>query len=148
MRGPLPYFYHSTVEYFRYQPESIRVQFNGQAQQISPFLLAVANGQQFGNNAIIAPAAKLNDGLLDVCIIHRFKFLDVLTALPKLFSGKLQEFSGAEFHQTKSVSIARQAPGFINIDGEPVYEQAEVKISILTGCLKIITPSNCPGLIS
>ncbi|MFQ5769883.1 MAG: diacylglycerol/lipid kinase family protein, partial [bacterium] len=146
-RGPLPYFYFSFKEYFAYKPQTVKISFNDRAFEISPFVIAVANGQQYGNNAMIAPAAKLNDGLLDICIVHRLTLFQAFTALPKLFNGQLQKYRDAEFHQSQAVWIERSAPDYINIDGEPVLEKAKVHISILPESLNVITPQNCPSLI-
>ncbi len=145
-RGPVPYFYHSIKEFIHYEAETIKFGFNDMTFQRNPFVFVVANGRQFGNNAIIAPTAKLNDGFLDVCIINQFTFLDAFSALPKLFTGALNKFSRAEFHKSQSIWIERQAPGYINIDGEPLLEEPMIKISVIPESLKIIAPQNCPSL--
>ncbi len=146
-RGPLPYFYLGVKEYFRYHHEEVKIRFDNKTFEIKPFEIAVANSPQYGNNAIIAPRAKLNDGLLDICIVHRLTFLQLFTDLYKLFTGGLERFSEVDFYNSQTVWIERSAPNLINIDGEPVWEEAAVKISILPKALKIITPRDCPALL-
>lgn len=141
-RGAVGYFYAGAKELLLYRPDQIKISFDDKSFEINPFVVAVANGQQYGNNAIIAPDAKLNDGLLDITIVHHTNNFRLLKALPKLFSGKLDEYRHAEFYKTKFVRIERNAPGLLNIDGEPVLEDPVVEISVLPRSLKIITPPN------
>ncbi|MFQ5707183.1 MAG: diacylglycerol/lipid kinase family protein [bacterium] len=145
-RGPIPYFYLGAKEYFGYKPEWMEVSFNQVSRKIQPFVMAVANGGQYGNGAIIAPEAKLNDGLLDVCIVTRLSFLQLFSAIPKLFQGKLKSYRDVEFHTTRKIRIVREAPGLVNIDGEPIFEEATVEISLLPKSLNVIVPRNSPGL--
>ena len=147
-RGPIPYFYLSTRQYLDYIPEQIKVAFNNKSLEISPFLFAVANGLQYGNNAFIAPEAKLNDGIFDITIIHRMDVQHLFSAVPKLFTQRLADFSEAEFHKTTEVCIERQSEGAINLDGEPVHEDAVLEITMLPKSLKIIAPDNVAGLLS
>lgn len=141
-RGPFSYFYLSAKTYFNYKPEDMRISFNDKSLEIKPFVIAVANGQQYGNNAIIAPQAKLNDGLLNICIFHRLTFLQVFTQLPKLFLGKIESFSDADFYESNTVSIQREGPSVVNIDGEAFCESAELRISVLPQSLNVIVSKN------
>ncbi|HEX9655183.1 MAG TPA: YegS/Rv2252/BmrU family lipid kinase [bacterium] len=145
-RGPLPYFYLGAREYFTYQPPRVHLSFANRRVELTPFMITVANAQQFGNNALIAPHAVLNDGLLDICIVNRLRVIDLVAALPKLFTGRIGDFSGVEFHQAAAARLERERADFINIDGEAVLEEAIVDISVLPRSLKVVTPRVCPAL--
>lgn len=145
-RGPLPYFYLGAKEFFKYRPPTIQLEFMNQVVELAPFLITIANAQQFGNNALIAPHAKLNDGFLDIGIVRRLGLFGLLSALPKLFRGRIQDFSGIEFHKTKTARLVRKQPDYINLDGESIFEEAVVNISVLPRCLKVIVPKICPAL--
>ncbi|MCG8608134.1 diacylglycerol kinase family lipid kinase [bacterium] len=146
-RGPMAYVYLGIREYLRFRPDRIKINFGNKSLDIAPFLICVANGQQYGNNALIAPEAKLNDGLLDVCIVHRLTIPDLFSAVPKLFQGKLQRYSQAEFHRAKEVVIEREADQHVNLDGETVLQDARIKISILPKSLKVFTPKKTAALV-
>ena len=146
-RGPLPYFYLSAKEYIKYKPNKIRVHFNNINLEISPFLLAIANGSQYGNNATIAPRAKLNDGLLDISIIHRLQAVKLPDATIKLFSGRFDRFSEAETHKSDSILIEREQRDLINIDGEAFVEEPKICISVIPKTLRVICPKDNEGLV-
>jgi diacylglycerol kinase family enzyme len=109
-------------------------------------VLAVANGLQYGNNAYIAPQAKLNDGIFDLTIIHRIEVSQLLNAVTKLITQRITDFAEAEFHQTREVTIERDSAGPINLDGEAVHESARLDISMLPASLKVIAPPDAAGL--
>ncbi len=141
-RGPVPYFYFGLKEFFIYTPTTVRVEMEGRTLEVQPLQVTVANSQQYGNGAVIAPSAKLDDGLLDVCVIHPVKFFQGLYDIPKLFSGKIDTVPYAEFYQSKWVVIRRSEADVVNLDGEAIEAAEEVKISVLPGALKVIAPAD------
>lgn len=141
IRGPLPYFYISLREFFTYKPQEYILQLNNREIKVKALILAVANTNQFGNGAIIAPMAKPDDGLLDVCIIKDIKFFEAIRHLPKLFTGKLVKTSYYEFYRTKSITIIRPELAPIHVDGEPIDGNKELHISVLPKALSVIIPS-------
>jgi len=142
IRGPLPYFYISVREFINYKPQEFILQFNNQELKVKALILAVANTNQFGNGAMIAPMAKPDDGLLDVCIIKDIGILQAFRHLPKLFTGKLIKTSYYEFYHTSRIKIIRPELAPIHVDGEPIDGNKELHISILPKALSVILPSN------
>jgi diacylglycerol kinase (ATP) len=51
--------------------------------------VAIANGRQYGNGAVIAPHARLDDGRLDVVIVRDRARMRVLLELPVVFAGRV-----------------------------------------------------------
>lgn len=145
--GLLSYIYIGFREFWRFKPEKIRISFGNTCREFSPFIAAIANGQQYGNEAVIAPDAKLNDGLFDICIFPPFTAIQFLRAASKIFNGKADQVPGSEFYKSNEVVIERDAPGYVNIDGEPVMEDATVKITILPKSLKVIASSQSTALL-
>ena len=102
-------------------------------------LVAVANVPQYGINAIIAPAAKPDDGLLDLCIIKGDKLLPALVHLPKLFTGQIQKSPYVELYQSKAFKIIRNKPEIYQLDGEVISKkEKEIYISVIPKALNII----------
>ncbi len=142
-RGPLAYFYLGAREFFAYRPDKLRIQIDNDHQiETTAFTVAIANGRQYGNNALIAPHAILNDGRLNLVIIHRFTLWHVLTQLHRVFAGKIKTFKEAEFHEVASVRIERKGPGPVNIDGEPYELEQMLHISSVPAALKVVVPPN------
>src|SRR5690606_9076676 len=65
----------------KYKPKKYILDIDGKVYEREAFMISVANSPQYGNNAYIAPNASINDGVLDVCIVHKFP----LYTLPMMF---------------------------------------------------------------
>ncbi|NOY59114.1 MAG: diacylglycerol kinase family lipid kinase, partial [Calditrichaeota bacterium] len=91
LRGPIPYFTIGFKEFLKYHPEVFIIKFNGKKVAVPALLINIANQRGWGNGAIIAPHAKPDDGLLDICIIHRAGFFYTLFHLPKIFTGNIEK---------------------------------------------------------
>ena len=75
IRGPLPYFTIGFREFLFYRPEMFILKFNGKKIAVPALLVTVANMKGWGAGVYISPNAEPDDGLLDICIIHRIKLL-------------------------------------------------------------------------
>lgn len=140
IRGPLPYFYHGIREFFNYKPKEYILRFNGKEYTKKALIVAVANTKQFGNGAMIAPFAKPDDGLLDICLILDVDAFNAIIHLPKLFTGQLSQSDYYEFYQTKEVEIVRPGPAPLHVDGEPIDGEQTIMVGVCPRALKVMLP--------
>jgi len=70
-----------------YQPHPFRLTVDGDAHEIKAWLVAVGNGPSYGGGMNIAPAASLDDGLLDVTVVGEMNRAQMLLNFPKVFKG-------------------------------------------------------------
>jgi YegS/Rv2252/BmrU family lipid kinase len=141
LRGPLPYFYIGIREFFTYKPKEYILRFDEQEEKVRALIVAVANTNQFGNGALIAPLAKPDDGLLDICIIKDVNAFNAFKELPKLFTGQLPKSEYYRFFKTQRVEIIREEPAPIHVDGEPVNGGVHLTVEILPGALSVVIPN-------
>ncbi len=139
-RGPLPYFYIAAREFANYQPEPLRLSIEDQAIDLTPFLVTVANTEQYGNGAIIAPHAKPDDGVLDVCVVQPMNFAEFVMHAPKLFNGKANTVPQITYYRSKNATIEKSGPVLFHVDGEAQVSDGPVNISVLPQALKVIVP--------
>jgi YegS/Rv2252/BmrU family lipid kinase len=100
-------------------------------------LVTIANSPQFGNGARIAPAARLDDGRLDLVIFEEFSRLATLWALPRLFTGSVEGVRGLTSRQIERARIESDAPMTFHVDGEPVDGGTSLEIRVLPRALRI-----------
>ena len=139
-RGLISYAKIILREFNRFTQEPIEIQLEGNIIQTNAFLLAVCNGPQFGNNAIIAPLASLRDGIFHITILKRLKWFDAPRLAYRLFNGTIHLDSNTECYSAKSLSILRSEKGLINIDGEPVMLSNNLHIVMRPLSLNVIVP--------
>lgn len=136
-RGFLPYVQLATTEYFKYTPQEVVLHCNGRAFTYTPFVLTVANIEQYGGGAIIAPHALPDDELFDVIIIPRVHFLQIIQHFPKLFLGTIDTSPHFTIHKTKSLTITRSSSGPVHVDGEAFIAGEVLEYTLLPHALAV-----------
>lgn len=115
IRYPLALFRELPV----FSPIHYKITVDGVVREIDAMLIAVANATAYGGGMMIAPEAKVNDGLLDLFIVHKISRLKLVQLFPKVYSGGHVTHPAVEFVRCKEVTLeAEGLPAFA--DGEPV----------------------------
>jgi YegS/Rv2252/BmrU family lipid kinase len=140
-RGPLPYFYLAAREFANYHPEPLRLRLEDKVLEITPFLVTVANTQQYGNGAVIAPHARPDDGILEVCVVNPMTFAEFALYAPKLFNGKADTIPLITYYRSKVAAIEKAGNVLFHVDGEAQTAESPVEISVLPQALKVIVPA-------
>lgn len=137
-RGLLNYVKITISEFSKYKPRQYAITYNGIQRNITAFLITVNNGTQFGNNAYTAPNALLNDGMLNVMIIHRCAWYNIPSLAFHLFTKSIHRHPNVESFITNSISIQRTENELVNIDGEAIQMQTDLEIKVNSLSLSVI----------
>jgi diacylglycerol kinase (ATP) len=140
-RGFLRYLEIAAQELFTYDPDEHSVVVDGHAQRTRALVVAIANGRQYGNGAIIAPHALVDDGLLDVVVIEQRPIVTALLQVPRMFSGHIHETAGVTIRRGVAIEITSARPVIYHVDGEPFVGGAAIAARIRPRALRIRTPS-------
>jgi diacylglycerol kinase (ATP) len=92
---------------------------DGEHRSFDAMLCAVANGPAFGGGMLIAPEANVEDGLLDLFIVHAMSRLELLKVFPKVYAGRHVTHPAVEFVRAKSVKLSS--------GNMPVYSDGEAR---------------------
>ncbi len=104
------------------------------------YLISFANSRQWGNNAYIAPRAKIDDGLIDVVLLHPFPLLPVPIMIAELFTKTLNHSPYIDTIKAKTVTIQKAGDIFAHVDGEPYIFRDKIDINIHHRKLQIMCP--------
>ena len=99
---------------------------------------AFANAPSFGGGMKIAPRAKMDDGLLDICIVGAVSPLRLLRLFPRVYSGHHLSMREVEYFQASRVRIETEHPLDVYADGEYVC-RTPVEVGLHRAALKIVT---------
>ncbi|SJN43057.1 Transcription regulator [contains diacylglycerol kinase catalytic domain] [Sphingobacterium sp. JB170] len=138
IRGPIGYLNSVINVWNKFKPSKYTLVIDGKEYTREAFMISVANSPQYGNNAYIAPQASINDGLLDVCIVHRFPIYLVPKMVFHLFTKSADQSDYVEIIPGKAITIVRDDKGPVHVDGEPVEMGETLNINIKHKSLKII----------
>jgi diacylglycerol kinase (ATP) len=103
------------------------------------FLMAVANSNQFGNNAIIAPAANTCDGKFNLVIVKPFSWLLMPYYAAMMFANQFDKIRAVVNYESAHCVI-RTSTTTWHVDGEPVNIASPIEIKILPLAIQIIVP--------
>jgi len=140
MRGYYTYAKVVLREFYKYQPETYELAVDGKPFSEECFLLTFANSSQFGNNAVIAPYADVQDGIIDISMVRKFPLMAVPLLAYRLMNNLI--FKSKYFSMMKGKNIVlknnRELKG--HIDGEPVLFNSDIHIKIFPASLNVIIP--------
>jgi len=139
-RGLSTYTKIGVQEYFRYPPADFILNIDGLDYTHTATMLVIANATQFGNAAIIAPLADLEDGLLDLVLVNRPGIFHLPQMFFRLFNGTLKDNKYLKTHHCKKFTATASRPLHIHIDGEALDPISKIEVEIIPSSLKILMP--------
>lgn len=90
-----------------------------ETDEIFTFIIA-CNTPYTGRGMLMAPKAKMNDGLIDLLIVRKASRLQMLKLLPAVFEGKHIHSPVVDYRQVSEFSLIPEVDEPINLDGELV----------------------------
>ncbi len=106
---------------------------------------AVCNGPQAGGGQVLAPYAKINDGLLDIVGIKEFKAENLSQVIREL----VEETDSGDFivrHKAPWIEWRSEQLMPVNLDGEPIAEK-NLRFEVHPQSIRLVLPEDCPLLV-
>lgn len=139
-RGPLSYVLSTVDQFIKHKSSLYRLHLNGEVIEQKAFLVTCANADQYGNNAIIAPEAELDDGLFDVVVIRNMSLLKAPQVAINLFTKNINESASIDIYRTDHLVIEREEEDYAQVDGELLELGRRIEITIQKQQLPILVP--------
>ncbi len=139
-RGPLSYVLSTVDQFIKHKSSLYRLHLNGEMIEQKAFLVTCANADQYGNNAIIAPEAELDDGLFDVVVIRNMSLLKAPQVAINLFTKNINESASIDIYRTDHLIIEREDADYAQVDGELLELGRRIEITIQKQQLPILVP--------
>jgi diacylglycerol kinase (ATP) len=136
-RGLSMYLVQSTAALLNHKAVPVRLTVNGAERDVRPLLIAFANARQYGNGALIAPDARVDDGRLDVVVIDDRPLHGSLRGVPALFRGQLASVPGVSMETAVAAQVMTGGPIRYHVDGEPCEASGPLNASVRAGALTV-----------
>lgn len=119
---------------------SVRLRIDGVDVAHEPVtLITVSNGPSHGGGFLLCPAARADDGALDVLVAASLPRRGILRFLARSLKGSHGGLPGIRFHLGRSVEITSDDPLPVHVDGELLDHAAHrLAIDVLPGRLKVL----------
>ncbi|WP_406830875.1 YegS/Rv2252/BmrU family lipid kinase [Pedococcus sp. KACC 23699] len=122
---------------FRAIPYAVTV--DGVRHEMRAMLVAVGNGPSYGGGMQVLPDARMDDGLVDVLVLHEISTLEFLKVFPKVFKGAHVGHPAVEILRGREVTL--EAAGIIAYaDGER-FGPLPLTVQVVPGAVTVLTPS-------
>ena len=140
-RGAAAYLAAAIRQAFRFDAFPITLRSQDWHQTFSCISLGIANGRYVGGGFQMAPRARVNDGLLDVCIVEDMPKAKRIVSLPKARKGTHLALPAVTYRQLKEVEVSSSGKLVAHIDGEPYRLPTEsFHVRLCPQCLRLVVP--------
>jgi len=136
LSGTLSYLYGIFAVLFKFSCPKVSIKGDFGSYTGNVFLVASGNTPDYGGDFKITPNAKIDDGILNICIVKNISKIKALILLPRVFFGTHIKHPKAIYAPSKSLSISSENSISIWADGEYVGT-TPATISILPKTLNV-----------
>lgn len=113
----------------------------GRGGEFEALLVTAANSDQYGNNARIAPGARVDDGALDLVVVKPVGLVGAAALVARLFLGNLDASPHVVRLRGPRFQVRRSGPGLVHTDGETHVAAPAIEIAVQPRSLRVLIPA-------
>ncbi len=140
LRGSAVYLYSIFRVLPKFTPHRVQLRIDGVARDQEIMFAVVGNTRQYGGGIRIVPAASVDDGVLDYCIVHRTSRFQLLITLPLAYTGAHVRKPFVETGRAREFFFDSEKPLDVYADGEFVT-RTPVKFGLEKEKLRVAAPT-------
>ena len=143
LRGNGGYLASVVPTIFTFAPFPLKVMIPSEggwtARSDEPSLVAAfANTPLYGGGMNVAPQARMDDGLLDVCVVAGMSPFRLFYMFPTVYAGRHLKIKEVSYYQAGRVRVETEHPMDVYADGEFVC-RTPLEVGVAAGALKVVT---------
>ena len=131
----------SATAFREWLPEHYTIIHGDQREKVHAFTLVVANSDQYGNNAFIAPGARIDDGRLNLCAIPPITWLNAVPLITRLFAGSIAKGGNVTSRTSDRFVVERNGSGLLHTDGEQHEAGPQIEFVVRPASLRVMCPA-------
>jgi YegS/Rv2252/BmrU family lipid kinase len=137
--GPVQYPYAAVRALLTYQPTRYDLEIDGSPVSVDAYSVVIANSGYYGKGMHVAPAASVDDGMLDVVVIPRASRLTLIRLMPKVYDGSHVEHPDVLTFRGSRVSVRAEGAVMAYGDGERLLP-LPITAAVVPGALQVLAP--------
>ncbi len=137
-RGFATYFQNILKDIFSYTPQTYHLVGDGLDVTHKAFLITFANANQWGYEALIAPKASVQDGLMDIMLMSSHAILGSASLALRLFAGSIDDSHFMNTLRAREITLEREENGPFHLDGDPIEMEKDIHIRIVPDGLRVL----------
>jgi len=128
--GSLSYVIGVFEEVVKLKSCPVELTVDGKVYQRDYIFVEICNSTRTGGDMIMAPDARIDDGLLDVILLKDISRFNLIRIFPQIFKGTHVNDSHVEVFRGKHIKVATEQPQLLSPDGE-IFGSTPIEVSIL-----------------
>lgn len=141
LKGSPLYLYSIFRVLPQFRPIAVELVTEGKREPLEIMFAVAGNTTRYGAGIKVVPTAVVDDGQLDICIVHRCTLRDLLVTLPLAYSGKHVKKSFVELRRGKEFTFDSERKLDVFADGEYVTK-TPVTFALLPERLRVMVPGS------
>lgn len=126
---------------FTYQPRPLRIRWEGGAFEGEAMFAAITNTRGYGGGFLVSPAAQVNDGALDLCIVRRASRWALLARFGRILRGTHAGLPEVVLAQSPWFSVEDPSGGArAALDGELPDTATPLLVTCEPGGVEVLVP--------
>jgi len=139
LSGPLAYTWSLLCCMPEYRPQQLEIIADGASYSGEVLFAVVGNNSSYGGGIRLAPRAKLDDGILDVCIVPYLSRLELLRWVPRAYRGEHLNHPRIKYFQARNITLRPASRMELFGDGE-FLQELPATIEVIPRALRVIAP--------
>lgn len=137
--GHLIYAIATIAEVLAFVGTKATITIDGETLRGRVLLVIASNAQLYSGFVRVAPNARLDDGLLDICVFRGQGTWTMLSLVIRLLAGKHMQDPKMVYYRARRIEIETATPLAVHADGDPVGS-TPVIIEIIPRSLNVLVP--------
>ena len=129
----------------RFSPAHYDIGIDDLELSLDAMLTVVGSGISYGGGMKVLPAASMDDGVLDVCIVEALSKAAFLRAFPRVFTGSHTKHPKIQMHRGRRITLQADRPMRIHADGEQVGPLPAV-FQVVPAALPVVVGPDAKGI--
>lgn len=142
--GPLAYVTAGLQALVHYKPSQFHLCVDGIDLSLPAWLVIVGNAGSYTYQFAMAPDARMDDGMLDICLFAERTALDRITQIGAAMIGQHVHHPNVSYLRARRLRVEADPPVPLQLDGDAAGT-SPVDISIRPAALSIIVPASRQG---
>jgi diacylglycerol kinase (ATP) len=126
---------------FTYRPRPLRIRWEGGVVEEEVMFAAITNTRGYGGGFLVSPRARVDDGVLDLCLVRRASRLSLLSRFGRILRGTHAGLPEVVLAQSRWFSIEDLRGGArAALDGELPDTGTPLLVSCEPGGVEVVAP--------
>jgi YegS/Rv2252/BmrU family lipid kinase len=115
---------------------NLKIEIDGKILERENVFAEISNSRYTGKDFFMAPAAIIDDGLLDITLLNKVSRVKLLQALPKIFTGEHIKMKEVECFKARHIKVVTEPGKLLTPDGQ-IMESTPIEIECIPRVIEV-----------